>query len=65
MIRTYSKTYELDTPNRRLDLIEVARGLAAILVVLYHVARHLNKAQVSSFWLDLLQFAHAGVDFFL
>jgi exopolysaccharide production protein ExoZ len=51
-------------PKHRLDLIEAARGIAAVLVVLYHVARHLDKAQVSSFWMVLLQFGHAGVDLF-
>jgi peptidoglycan/LPS O-acetylase OafA/YrhL len=48
----------------RLDLIEAARGIAAALVVLYHVARHLEKAEISNFWIGILQFGHSGVDLF-
>lgn len=50
--------------SSRLELIEATRGVAAVLVVLYHVARHLDKAQLSSPWLDAFQFGHAGVDLF-
>lgn len=53
-----------DKSRVRLDLIEAARGVAAVCVVLYHVARHLDKGQVSSFWAGLFQFGHAGVDLF-
>jgi peptidoglycan/LPS O-acetylase OafA/YrhL len=48
----------------RLELIEVARGCAASVVVLYHCARHLN-ADTSLPWLmAVVQFGHAGVDLF-
>lgn len=44
--------------------IEAARGAAAVLVVLYHAARHL-KANVGFMPLSgMTQFGHAGVDFF-
>lgn len=49
---------------KRLDLIEGARGLAAVLVVFYHVARHLSTVQETNFWLRIFQFGHSGVDLF-
>lgn len=48
----------------KLDLIEATRGIAAALVVLYHVARHLDKAEISDFWIKIFQFGHSGVDLF-
>lgn len=48
----------------RLFGIEAARGLAALMVVFYHAARHLQKANGSMPWGGVAQFGHAGVDFF-
>jgi peptidoglycan/LPS O-acetylase OafA/YrhL len=51
-------------PPHRLSGIEASRGVAAGLVVLYHVARHLDKGPGAPTLRSLLQFGHAGVDFF-
>lgn len=52
-------------PGRtRLLGIEAARGIAAMLVVFYHAARHLEKANGSMPWGGAGQLGHAGVDFF-
>jgi exopolysaccharide production protein ExoZ len=51
-------------PPRRLSGIEASRGVAASLVVLYHVARHLDKGPGAPVLRGLFQFGHAGVDFF-
>ena len=51
-------------PLRKLSGIEVCRGIAATAVVLYHVARHLDKATGAPLRQGALQFGHAGVDFF-
>ena len=48
----------------RLTGIEASRGVAAGLVIVYHVARHLDKASGAPLLRSLLQFGHAGVDFF-
>lgn len=48
----------------RLLGIEAARGIAAVMVVFYHAARHLQKATGSMPWSGVAQFGHAGVDFF-
>jgi peptidoglycan/LPS O-acetylase OafA/YrhL len=50
--------------THRLDWVEVARGFAAVAVVLYHVARHVEKSRDVNFWLTFFQFGHAGVDLF-
>jgi exopolysaccharide production protein ExoZ len=44
--------------------IEVGRGMAASVVVLYHSARHLNKAYGVPILMGIFQFGHAGVDLF-
>ncbi|HVJ52742.1 MAG TPA: acyltransferase [Aliidongia sp.] len=44
--------------------IETGRGIAAMLVVLYHTGRHFGKVYGPSWLSDLFQFGHAGVDFF-
>lgn len=49
--------------ERRIIFLEAARGIASMLVVLYHVARHLDK-NGDPFWLNIFQFGHAGVDLF-
>jgi exopolysaccharide production protein ExoZ len=55
----------ITTPARgRLDGIEACRGVAATAVVLYHVAKHINKAFVDPSLLSVLRFGHAGVDLF-
>jgi peptidoglycan/LPS O-acetylase OafA/YrhL len=48
----------------RLFGIEAARGIAALMVVFYHAARHLQKVNGSMPWGGVAQFGHAGVDFF-
>jgi peptidoglycan/LPS O-acetylase OafA/YrhL len=48
----------------RLHGIEAGRGLAAATVVLYHAARHLDKAYGASAAMAVFKFGHAGVDFF-
>lgn len=48
----------------KLSGIEAARGIAAIMVVFYHAARHL-KADIGYLpWGGVSQFGHSGVDFF-
>ena len=49
---------------RRLTGIEAGRGIAATLVVLYHVARHLDANFGAPLLKAIFQFGHAGVDFF-
>ncbi|MBO1076604.1 acyltransferase [Roseomonas sp. 1311] len=44
--------------------IEAGRGLAAVLVILYHAVRHLDQATEVPLLKMMLQFGHAGVDFF-
>jgi peptidoglycan/LPS O-acetylase OafA/YrhL len=51
-------------PTARLTGIEAGRGLAASVVVLYHTARHLNRAAPAPLMVSLFHFGHAGVDFF-
>jgi exopolysaccharide production protein ExoZ len=51
-------------PSHRLVGIEAGRGIAATLVVLYHVARHLDKGPGAPALRSAFQFGHAGVDFF-
>lgn len=53
----------MSTPPRLFG-IEAARSIAAISVVLYHVARHLDKAFGAPILKQIFQFGHAGVDFF-
>lgn len=49
---------------RKLSSIEAARGIAAIMVVFYHTARHLNLNFGVLPWHGVSKFGHAGVDFF-
>jgi len=51
-------------PPAKLLSIELARGVAAIIVVLYHAARHLDRNVGFADGRQLFQFGHAGVDFF-
>jgi exopolysaccharide production protein ExoZ len=52
-----------DAP-RKLTGIEAGRGVAATLVLLYHVARYLDNAAGAPLLRDVFAFGHAGVDFF-
>jgi peptidoglycan/LPS O-acetylase OafA/YrhL len=52
-----------DAP-RKLTGIEAGRGVAATLVLLYHVARYLDNATGAPRLRDAFAFGHAGVDFF-
>lgn len=51
-------------PRARLNGVEAGRGVAALLVVLYHSALHVEGALGSSILWRLPHFGHAGVDFF-
>lgn len=54
----------LPAEQRKLSSIEAARGIAALMVVFYHAARHL-KADFGILPLGgIFKFGHAGVDFF-
>lgn len=48
----------------KLTGIEAGRGIAAVAVVLYHAARHIDKNHATPALLSLFQFGHAGVDLF-
>jgi exopolysaccharide production protein ExoZ len=48
----------------RLDGVEAGRGMAALLVVLYHAALHVEDNVGSTILWGLPHFGHAGVDFF-
>ncbi|WP_336963458.1 acyltransferase [Sphingobium aquiterrae] len=50
--------------QRKLVGIEALRGVAAVAVVLYHVARHLDLAYGAPRLMRLFQPGHAGVDLF-
>lgn len=51
-------------PSNKLLSIEVARGIAAVIVVLYHASRHFDKDIGFAAGKQIFQFGHAGVDFF-
>lgn len=53
-----------DVKNSKLLSIEAARGLAAVIVVFYHAARHLKADFGFLPWHGVAQFGHTGVDFF-
>jgi exopolysaccharide production protein ExoZ len=53
-----------ETAAGKLTGIEASRGIAAVVVVLYHVARHLDKSYGLPLLKGTLQFGHAGVDLF-
>ena len=50
--------------SARLSGIEASRGVAALLVVLFHVSRHLDHGPGAPLLRGVFQFGHAGVDFF-
>jgi peptidoglycan/LPS O-acetylase OafA/YrhL len=51
-------------PKARLFGIEAIRACAATMVVAYHVARHLDKAEGLPYLRQATQFGHSGVDLF-
>ena len=59
-------TMHPNSPNDKLKLsgIEAGRGIAAMMVVFYHAARHLKADYGAMPWGGIAQFGHAGVDFF-
>jgi exopolysaccharide production protein ExoZ len=57
-------TASASRPPVKLLSIELARGVAAVIVVLYHAARHLDRNIGFAEGRQLFQFGHAGVDFF-
>jgi peptidoglycan/LPS O-acetylase OafA/YrhL len=59
------QTVRMNSPtSRRLECLEAARGVAAVTVVFYHVARHVEKMSGIAVWSVLFQFGHSGVDLF-
>lgn len=55
---------DLGREQLKLACIEACRGLAAIAVVLYHVARHIDKVSGAPSLTEFFRFGHAGVDLF-
>ena len=53
-----------EAPSGRLTGIEASRGIAAIIVILFHVARHLDRIVGAPMLQDVFKFGHSGVDFF-
>ncbi len=53
-----------ETQTIRLSGVEALRGLAASAVVLFHAARHVNKAYGAPALITWFQAGHAGVDLF-
>lgn len=51
-------------PSSRIVGIELARGVAAILVIFYHTSRHIDQAYRLPWLRVLFQFGHSGVDLF-
>lgn len=54
----------LHAEQGKLSSIEAARGIAALMVVFYHAARHLKADFGVLPWGGIFKFGHAGVDFF-
>ncbi|WP_076068892.1 acyltransferase family protein [Sphingomonas montana] len=48
----------------KLNGIQALRGVAAVAVILYHVARHLDRAHGTPALMRIFQAGHAGVDLF-
>lgn len=53
-----------ETEAQKLAGLEACRGLAAIAVLLYHSARHIDRAYGVDTLRGIFQFGHAGVDLF-
>lgn len=54
----------INQPGSTLHGIEFFRGIAALLVVIYHISRHLNQNNGYFPFGRITEFGHAGVDFF-
>ncbi|MBC7750339.1 MAG: acyltransferase [Candidatus Saccharibacteria bacterium] len=54
----------IQSHKNQLSSIEAARGIAAVMVVFYHAARHLKADTGYLPWQGVSQFGHSGVDFF-
>lgn len=50
--------------QHRVAGIEVARGIAAVFVILLHVSHHIDQAYGTPLLLSAFRFGHAGVDLF-
>ena len=59
-----SSTSTASLPRARLSGVEAARGVAALLVVFYHTALHVEGNVGGSILWGIPHFGHAGVDFF-
>jgi len=61
-------TRPLENPSlarqHRVAGVEVARGIAAIFVILFHASRHINRAYGTPLLVSAFRFGHAGVDLF-
>jgi exopolysaccharide production protein ExoZ len=52
------------SPKKKLEIIQACRGIAALLVVLFHVTEFSQQKLNQEFALGLFAFGGAGVDFF-
>jgi exopolysaccharide production protein ExoZ len=59
-----NRTATVSQPTHKIDGIEAGRGIAAMLVIFYHVSLHINDAYGTPYLRAVFQFGHAGVDFF-
>ena len=50
--------------KKRLELLQIFRGIAAMLVVIYHLSRSLQNYFQTSLFGDIFSFGFVGVDFF-
>lgn len=50
--------------NNKLNIVNALRGIAAILVVLFHVSSHYKETEAYSFLYGSFLFGYSGVDFF-
>jgi len=51
-------------PQKNLQLIQVLRGIASLLVMLFHATKNLSEIKGQSFAFDFFSFGGAGVDIF-
>lgn len=70
MLATYrvsAKPMQANVPLKRvqLNLLQAFRGVAALLVVLFHVDQLSNETMNQPFLFDFFKFGSAGVDYFL
>ncbi len=50
--------------NKNLKLVQVLRGVASLLVVLFHMTRNVNEIYNEKFLFDFFEFGASGVDIF-